>query len=233
MTATVSTQHQSRQRPTWEKATWEEYVQIRDHHEVSDAPRVKLFFHDSELLVDDMGWEGIDHSEVRELILFLLFCLLDQYPQRATCLGGCLLDKEGLDAASPDLVLYLGEDYPKYKKGGPRRIDLNRWRVPDLVGEVADTTLASDLDQKKRLYASLGISEYWVISVQDSQVFFFYLNEHSQYERIEVSKTLPKLNKTLLEVCILKLDDMTNMEVARWFQQQLPPVNLSPVNTDA
>ncbi|MBP0031090.1 MAG: Uma2 family endonuclease [Roseofilum sp. Guam] len=36
----------------------------------------------------------------------------------------------------------------------------------DLVGEISDTTLSSDLDQKKHLYASFCIPEYWVIDVK-------------------------------------------------------------------
>jgi Uma2 family endonuclease len=47
--------------------------------------------------------------------------------------------------------------------GESRFIDLDRWRVPDLVAEVSDTTLASDLDEKKQLYVALGIPEYWVV----------------------------------------------------------------------
>jgi Uma2 family endonuclease len=67
-----------------------------------------------------------------------------------------LLEKASQEiAAAPDLVLYLGEDYPRREPGTSRRLDLERWRVPNLVGEISDTTLASDLDEKKALYAAL------------------------------------------------------------------------------
>jgi hypothetical protein len=36
-------------------------------------------------------------------------------------------------------------------------IDLDSWRVPDLVAEISDTTLASDLDEEKPHKAALGI----------------------------------------------------------------------------
>ncbi|MCX5933296.1 MAG: Uma2 family endonuclease [Pseudanabaena sp. LacPavin_0818_WC45_MAG_42_6] len=58
--------------------------------------------------------------------------------------------------------MYVGDDAPAWQSGQSRFIDLEQWRSPDLVGEISDTTLAIDLDEKKRLYADLGISEYWV-----------------------------------------------------------------------
>lgn len=57
-------------------------------------------------------------------------------------------------AGSPDVVIDVGDDYSKWTEGETRKIDLNRWRLPDLVGEVSDTTLASDLDEKKAVCLS-------------------------------------------------------------------------------
>ncbi len=57
-------------------------------------------------------------------------------------LGGCLIEKPNKQAASPDLVLYIGGGSPRWQEGEPRRINLTQWRVPDLAGEVADTTVA-------------------------------------------------------------------------------------------
>ncbi|ESA33496.1 hypothetical protein N836_01630 [Leptolyngbya sp. Heron Island J] len=39
--------------------------------------------------------------------------------------------------------------------------------------EVADTTLSYDLDTKRKLYASAGIQEYWVIDVTKRQLTVF------------------------------------------------------------
>ena len=214
-----------RDRPilAWQKATWDEYVQVRDRYEASDLSRVKLFFHEGKLLVDDMGWEGIDHAVIRELVLLLLGFWIAQHPQsHVNFMGGCLLEKDGIDAASPDVVLYVGRDRPQRQRGETRKINLNQWRVPNLVGEVSDTTLTSDLDQKKRLYASLGIAEYWVIDVKGSRVFFFALDDQEKYRETEMSVALPGLSNTLLESAIEKVDtSTTNMDVALWFQQQI------------
>ncbi|MEL7069412.1 MAG: Uma2 family endonuclease [Cyanobacteria bacterium J06581_3] len=226
MTAILSTQ-KSKRLLTWQKATWEEYVQLRDHYEHSNASRVKLFFHDGLLLVDDMGWEGINHSVVRELFLLLIGFWIAQNPQaHISFMGGCLLEKDGIDAASPDLVFYARTDRPIWKEGESRKIDLDHWHAPALVGEISDTTLASDLDEKKRLYASLGISEYWVVDARGSQVFFFLLSEQGQYYEVEASSLLPGLSTILLEKTIAKVSPaVTNMDVALWFQQQISQVS--------
>ncbi len=126
----------------------------------------------------------------------------------------------GREAASPDLALYVGADRPQWAEGETRKINLDRWRVPNLVGGISDTTLASDLDQKKKLYAALVISEYWVIDVRGRQVFFFCLEE-GQYYEVVASEVLPGLTASLLEQAFLKLGPMTNMDVALWFQQQI------------
>lgn len=222
MTATLSTRHSPKRLLAWQDASWEEYVRLRDHYETSDIARVKLFFYDGALLVDDMGWEGINHSIVRGLFEYILmFWFAEHQENQVTSLGGTLFEKDGEGAGSPDLVIYVGEDYPRWQEGETRKIDLNRWRVPELVGEVSDTTLASDLDQKKRLYASLGISEYWVVDVKGAQVFLFQLNEQGQYCESQVSAVLNGLSLSLLEETLSKLERMTNMEAAFWFKAQI------------
>lgn len=226
MTAIFSPR-ESKPLPTWQQATWEEYVEIRDRTENSEAARIKLFFHNGSLLVDDMGWEGINHSVVRELFLLLIGFWIAQNPQaHVSFMGGCLLEKDGIDAASPDLVFYVGIARPQWKEGESRKIDLDYWRAPELVGEISDTTLASDLDEKKQLYASLGIAEYWVVDVRGSQVFFFRLNEQNQYYEVATSSVLPGLSTDLLEQTVARVSPaVTNMDVALWFQQQISQVS--------
>ncbi|MFG6103545.1 Uma2 family endonuclease [Leptothoe sp. EHU-05/26/07-4] len=68
--------------------------------------------------------------------------------------GRCLLEKPETQACAPDLVLHKGDNIPKWQSGEPRRISTTRYRLPDLVGEIGDTTLSLDLDEQKQLYAS-------------------------------------------------------------------------------
>jgi Uma2 family endonuclease len=167
-----------------------------------------------------MGWEGIGHSRVRELFALILGLWFITHPdQTADSLGGCLLEKTGHQAAAPDLVLYLGKSAPTWKEGEPRRINLNIWPIPDLVGEVADTTLATDLDEMKQLYASLGIPEYWVINVKGRQVLAFGLQANGTYQPIATSTILTGLPIALLEQTLDRLTEETNISAAQWFMK--------------
>ena len=118
-------------------------------------------------------------------------------------------------------AIYLGDDYPQWQPGELRRIDLNQWSPPNLVGEVSDTSLAGDLDEKKQLYAALGIAEYWVVDVRGQRVFAFSLQPDGKYKPCEQSQVLAGLPITLLEETIMRLSQSSNISAAAWFYQQL------------
>ena len=167
----------------WQSATWQEYVWYRN---TLESDRFRLFFYEGSLLITDMGWEGIDHATICDLFTLVFGFWFSAHPQQtASSLGRCLLERSNQTAGAPDLVLYLGENYPRWQPGEPRRIDLNQWRVPDLVGEISDTTLAIDLDEKKHLYEALGIPEYWVVDVRGQRVFAFLLQADGKYQPCE------------------------------------------------
>ncbi|WP_083617356.1 Uma2 family endonuclease [Planktothrix paucivesiculata] len=115
----------------------------------------------------------------------------------------------------------MGENSPKWQEGEPRRINLEQWRVPDLVGEIADTTLAIDLDEKKQLYAGLGIPEYWVIDIRGKRAIAFRLQENGKYQEINTSIALNGLPIALLELTLEQLEKTNNFNAAFWFSQQI------------
>lgn len=201
----------------WHSATWQDYLALRD------APiqeRSKLAFNQGWLWLD-MGGEGINHAAVSDLFTSVFFLWAIQHPEQLfTSMGRCLLEKPETQSCAPDLVLYVGADYPQWQAGEPRRIDLSRSRLPDLVGEISDTTLAIDLDEQKHLYAALGIPEYWVIDVQGRRVFAFQLQE-GQYQACEASQALAGLPISVLEEMIQRLSEGTNTSAAAWFTQQI------------
>ena len=104
----------------------------------------------SAVLVRDMGWKGMNQAEVKDLFILMISLWYMAHPnQKARSFSGGLLERSGLQAAAPDLLLYVGDGAPRWKSGETRRIDLDQWRVPNLVGEISDTTLASDLHEMK------------------------------------------------------------------------------------
>lgn len=204
--------------PQWQLATWEDYEKFRD---TPSPEHIQLFFYNHQLLAENRGWEGILHSEVRELLSAILAMWLVEYPEiKSKILGGYLMEKVGKQAAAPDISVYLGENLPQYQKGELRSINLDQQRPPDLVIEVADTTLDSDLDQKKHLYAELGIPEYWVIDATGGQAFVFILRDR-EYYRTENSKLISGFTEQLLSEVVEQMKIGSNISAASWFRQQL------------
>ena len=202
----------------WQQATWEDYETLRDD---ANCDRYKLFFDHQHLWVE-MGAEDINHSRFGDLFAMILFACAAKFPDiKLSTFGGCQLEKKGRRAIAPDIVVYVGEDVPTWKAGQSRFVNLDQCRSPDLVGEISDTTLAIDLDEKKRLYADLGISEYWVSDVRAYRIFAFKLDETGVYQQCEVSHILPNLAIALLEQTIELLATKTNTEAAIWFSQQI------------
>jgi Uma2 family endonuclease len=207
--------------PRWQPAAWENYVQLKEDPSLESA---QLFFSHNQLLVENRGGEGIQHARVSDLFRLLVGLWLMQKPDiKAEMMSNCIIQKPRVRAASPDLVVYVGEKIPQYQSGERREIDLDQQRPPDLVGEVSDTTLASDLDEKKKLYAEMGIREYWVIDVLGQRVFAFYQQPGSYYELIEVSVVLSGLRIELLSESLKQMTAGSNVTAATWFAQQLSP----------
>jgi Uma2 family endonuclease len=205
---------------SWKNASWNVYLETVNSSIIDN--KVKLYFYQNQLLID-MGKEGINHSSICNLFIMLFAFWANQHPEENySSYGGCLLENHQLNiAAAPDLVLYLGENYPKWERGERRFLDVEKWGVPNLVGEISDTTLATDLDEKKHLYASLKIPEYWVVDILAKRVFCFLLQENNIYQESDFSLVLKNLPISLLDKAITRLDIENNGKVASWFAQQI------------
>ncbi|GAB4300681.1 MAG: Uma2 family endonuclease [Oscillatoriaceae cyanobacterium] len=207
--------------PKWQRATWEDYLGYRDN---PNLERVRVFFHKGYLLIE-MGNEGINHASISDLLTMVFaFWFARQPGVTFSSFGRCVIEKPKRRAAAPDQVLYIGAGAPRWQDGEPRRINLNKWRVPDLVGEVADTTLATDLDEKKQIYAAMKIPEYWVTDVRGKRVLAFQLQEDGNYQQCEYSGALSGLPIAVLNGTLERLSDGDHASATLWFNQQI--VNL-------
>ncbi len=66
----------------------------------------------------------------------------------------------------------------------PRERYRNRHPYPEdifLVIEVSDSTLAKDLELKRKAYAQAGIREYWIIDVKNKQLIVFRSPNNDDY----------------------------------------------------
>lgn len=203
-----------------QNATWQDYVGIRDGDDWQ-----KIAFNQGWLWVD-MGTEGPNHASFSDLLTMIFGFWAFLHPEiPLQSYGRCLIERPETQACAPDLVLYKGDHIPRWQPGEPRRIALDRHRLPDLVGEIADTSLSLDLDEQKQLYAKLGIAEYWVIDVKGLRLFGFGLTATGIYEPIQVSQLLTDLPIALVEKTLERLETETNTAAANWFMQQLQNAN--------
>jgi Uma2 family endonuclease len=206
-------------------ATWGDYLH---HVENLNSQQERFFFHQGRIWIEDMGNEGINHARFNKLFTLIFgFWFARQADVKFDLLGGCVLEKPQSQGCAPDEVVYIGENSPQYQLGGSRRVNLDEWRVPDLVVEIADTTLASDLDEKKQLYLTLAIPEYWVVDVRGKQIFAFRLID-GKYQQCTESVALLGLPIDLLEQTIAKMDNV-NGNAAVWFAAQLETIPKSEV----
>ncbi|MEH2279279.1 MAG: Uma2 family endonuclease [Nostoc sp.] len=81
---------------------------------------------------------------------------------------------------------YKTQDIP----AGRGIVNLDRYLAPDLVIEIAKTSLLDDLGTKRSLYEELGIAEYWVVDVQNSQIIAYAIAEQGS-KRIQESQVFP------------------------------------------
>ncbi|MFN6478758.1 Uma2 family endonuclease [Nostoc sp. DedQUE07] len=90
---------------------------------------------------------------------------------------------------------------------------------PDLVIEVANTSLADDRGEKRLLYEDLGVKEYWILNVQNAQVMAFAI-ENQGSRRITESQVLPGLAISLLNDALGRTRQRNQSQVGAWLLTQ-------------
>jgi Uma2 family endonuclease len=88
----------------------------------------------------------------------------------------------------PDLALLRPRSY---RSSNPRPADI--W----LIVEVADSSLRHDRQRKAQLYAAAGISEYWVVGVEDRWIEVYRTPDRDGYrdlKRVQRGETISPLS---------------------------------------
>lgn len=200
---------------TWVVATWDEYIQaINEAH----LEKAKGYYYDGQLRIE-MSPVGPDHASDNTIMLFAvnLFCTIKGIPLRG--LINCSYRKVGIRECQPDVSYYIGER-AKLAITGTFVVDLNSYSAPDLVIEVANTSLADDIGRKRLLYEALEVAEYWVIDIQNAQIIAFGIADGGS-KRITQSKVLPGLDMALLEEALRRSRQIDNTQVGAWLLAQM------------
>lgn len=200
---------------TWVIATWNEYIEA-----INDPllEKSKGYYDDGQLRIE-MPPVGFDHASDNGIIFFAvnLFCTLKGIPLRGLII--CSYRKIGVRECQPDVSYYIGER-AKLALTGTSVVDLDSYPVPDLVIEVANTSLADDIGKKRLLYEALEVAEYWVIDVQNAQIIALAIADGGS-KRITQSQVLPGLAISLLEETLRRSRQMDNTQVGAWLLAQI------------
>jgi len=199
---------------TWVLATWDEYLQaIEDPvHE-----KAKGYYHNGQMRIEMLP-VGNDHASDHTIIIFAvnLFAIIKGIDLNGK--DNCTYRKRGFDEAQPDVSYYIGENADVIP-WGTSIIDLTMYPPPTLVIEVANTSLADDKGEKRLLYEQLGVAEYWIIDVQNVQVFAFAI-ENGGSRQITLSQVLPGLAISLLAEALRRTRTMNQRQVGAWLLAQ-------------
>lgn len=199
---------------TWASASWEEYLQATEEPGYENA---KFYYNNGQLRIE-MTPLGHDHASDNAIISLAvhLFCIVKGIPQNT--LLNCTYRKPPLKEAQPDVSYYIGQNAQAIPFG-TKVIDLDRYPPPELVIEIADSSLADDKGEKRLLYEELQVKEYWIVDVKNIQIIAFAVKDKGSW-RIRESGVLPDLAISLLEEALRRTRQMPQNEVGAWLIQQ-------------
>lgn len=197
---------------TWVDCGWNEFIQIVENPIYEKA---KFYYHNRQLRIE-MPPVGSDHADDNGIIVVLinLFGIAKNLPMRLKV--NCSYRRSGLREAQPDASYYIGERV-SLAPTGSSVVNLDNNSPPDLVIEIADTSLADDLGQKRLLYEDLAVNEYWVVDVKKARITAFKIIPDGGSQRISESSVLPGLAIALIEEGLQRSREIDNTSVASWF----------------
>jgi hypothetical protein len=79
--------------------------------------------------------------------------------------------------------------------------------------------LSDDKGEKRLLYEALGVAEYWIIDVENVQIYAFAVSNQGSY-RIAQSQVLPGLEIALLAAAFRRSRQTNHGKVSAWLLNQ-------------
>lgn len=199
---------------TWLTATWDDYLLAIEDPVYEKA---RGYYYRGHMRVE-MSPVGFDHSTDHGLIALAinLFAIAKGIP--LTLADNCSYRKAGLQECQPDVSCYLGDQAQVIPKG-TSIVNLDQYPAPDLVVEVAKTSLLDDLGTKRSLYEELGAVEYWVVDVQAAQILAYGMGDRGS-KRINESQVLLGLEISLFETALHRSRQTDQSQVGAWLLTQ-------------
>ncbi|WOD40342.1 Uma2 family endonuclease [Nodosilinea sp. E11] len=194
----------------WVSIQWAEYLHILEDPALEEA---RCYF-DSGYMRLEMAPLGPLHGRENSIISTLVVLFATLRGLRMVELTNTTIRKTGLQDAQPDIAFYVGQGFDLPPRDN-RPIDVLTHGAPQLVIEIASTTLNDDLGKKRLLYERLGSAEYWVVDVQAAQVIAFEIAERRSGQ-VDESRVLPGLAMTTLEMALERSQREDDATITRW-----------------
>ncbi|MEA5477954.1 Uma2 family endonuclease [Pseudanabaena galeata UHCC 0370] len=199
----------------WIATTWEDFLQIS---QAVSNDKAKFYYFQGNYY-SEMG-VGADHAFVNTVVIILISLYCMKRNILAKGYTNCSYRKEGIHECQPDISYYVG-DRTQNASQSSVIVDLDESLPPDIVIEIADTSLGYDLGAKRLLYEEVRVGEYWVIDVQNMKITAFRILQGLGSERITESSVLGGLRLSLLEEALQRSREIDNSQIGSWFMEQL------------
>ncbi len=202
----------------WITATWDEFIQVLENPLYAES---RCYYDKNQIRqmrIETMP-VGSEHALDNGIIyaVIFLYCTLKNIPH-AGLLNASYV-KRGFQGCQPDISYYIGEIAALAPRSSSI-VSLDESPAPNLVIEISSSTIADDLGKKRLLYEKLGISEYWVVDVQEVKIIALEMLENGGSRQITESKLLGGLAIADLETALQLSREKTQSEVGAWLLQK-------------
>ncbi|MEH2454478.1 Uma2 family endonuclease [Nostoc sp.] len=192
---------------------WQEYEQA-----IANLlnEKAKSYYYKGHMRLE-MAPVSFDHGKDHVVIIFAVTLFATLKGILATGLDTTTFRKTGVQDCQPDVAYYLRERAQTIP-AGTGIVNLDRYPAPDLVIEIAKTSLLDDLGTKRSLYEELGVVEYWVVDVQNVQIIAYAIAEQGS-KRIQESQVFPGI--AILEEALRRSREINLSQVGAWLLSQI------------
>jgi Uma2 family endonuclease len=199
---------------TWIRAEWETYLTEIDSPEHEQD---RGYYYSGYMRIEDMP-TGADHASDNGLIYLAvtLFCMVKGIPIQG--LIGCSYHKVEVRECQPDISFYI-DDRANLAPTGKSVVNLDEQAIPNLVIEISNTTLEDDLGANRLLYEEMGISEYWVVDVQNSLIYDFEMFDRGS-KRIDTSIVLQGLSIATITEALNRSKEQDRSQIGKWLMSK-------------
>lgn len=203
------------QMDTWIPASWDTFIRITNDPMYE---HVKAYYYDGRMRLEQMAALGNPHSRDHGIVMGAVFLFATLRVLDIDIHDNCTYRKTGCTEVQPDASYYIGEN-AEVVPWDATIIDLDVYPAPDLVIEVAHSSLTDDRGEKRLLYETLGVKEYWIVDVEKVSVLAFEIANGGS-RRITRSEVLAGLEIAVLEEAFRRSREMNHGKVSAWLLTQ-------------